>query len=453
MGFGDIDGRIKESDSYVTLTNAYLQESSRITYLIQKSSGSYSKDGTVQDWDLTDLLANEVDVISSYTISGGPEQPFESVNMKLSRKKLMMYVSDLDKADSIIAGRNRLEIHGIGHGTYVVTKCKLSNNTYSITAYCDAEVYRGGVLVEPISGTALNIILNILKGTSHDYGKSFAPADIITNCPDSANNPTESYSFTQGKNVWTVLQLCAMYLNAKLFFANNKAYLIDYTRLDQYYGVYFEDTFSSNQVNPDRLFELYSDDAKSPFNGAVSGNISLGSEGIDTVLNSITITYRTADGKTGKATPTSSNQVICEKSIALYGPSEFNMDISEYLVESGGKQEKFAQNLVDFVVKYRAEPQQSISFTVKERSIGNGGDIYWSPMFPIVTAVSGFSSAMDDIKISSKSSINGNSVQPQRMALSSYTRHYPEGTTTYDFGIANNVDLSQSTSQIMSRIS
>lgn len=230
-----------------------------------------------------------------------------------------------------------------------------------------------------------------------------------------------------------------MYLNAKIFFANDRVYLIDYTVLNQYKGVYFTES------GKDAL-ELYPTNVTSPFYGAVADTISLGSEGIDTVINNIIVTYRDEENRSAEY-PYDSQLIRLSKS--SYGEVGYSINIGGYF-RPGHNQEQFARKIAQYVENYRAEPQQSISFKLKERSMVNG-EIYWSPFFPIVAGVSGLSSEMDEVKITNKSKIDNNRAKPQRLALSTYIRHYPEGTSEYTFGLANNVDLSQSTSEILTR--
>ena len=77
--------------------------------------------------------------VSSYSVKCGPEQPFPSLVMNISKKNLTAVAPDL--VDDIIAGKNRIDVYGIGKGQYIVTKVASSGQNFKITAY---SIYESG---------------------------------------------------------------------------------------------------------------------------------------------------------------------------------------------------------------------------------------------------------------------------------------------------------------------
>lgn len=420
----------KESEAYITLSNA---DRSKI-YLLRYSQ--MGEDGTC------------VDLVDQYRITGGPESPFESVTMALSRKKLMTLYPDLAKAadgakagQGLLVGNSVLTINGVGSGTFVVTKCRMTSDKYTLTGYCLAESLKG-YNIGPVQrvGTPMEIIKDILR--SGDFGVRYDVdgGSLVTNCND---DPGSTMILKPETNVWVALQLCAHALNAKIFFANNKVYLIDYGGAGNSAPNYFGNGL-----------ELYpgSDDGML-YNNVVGSN-DLGSEGSDTILNSATVLagyedHVDEDGNTVRER----NRMLAEdiESEEVFGVHAApELDLKQY-IEINNETKLAADNIAEayakYLVAYRSEPQQSIRFTVKERRLGNG-ELEWTSFFPIVTTASSISSRADDISISNRSCVRSES-RPQKLYLSKYTRKYPEGTSDYWFGIAANVDLAQSTSEIM----
>ena len=104
----------------------------------------------------------------------------------------------------------------------------------------------------------------------------------------------------------------------------------------------------------------------------------------------------------------------------------------------------FANNYIS----YRAEPQQSIAFTVKEMGSKNG-EPAWQAYFSPCASANRIYDAVNETEITNASDIESSRTPVlQKLTLSQYERHYPQGTTTYTWGVMANIDLSSSTSQI-----
>ena len=238
----------------------------------------YALDNTERhDWEYD--YTNTLDIVSSYTLSGGPEEPFEKLVLKMSRRVFArtypevdmavsdMYTTNVDEYRYKISPKESvIQITAIGRGTYIVDTCSLNDNVYTITAYCPASRLTEGHLsnATAIWNSPLTAILDILTNESYGLGGYiFEPSRIICNAKDITGfdllgQPNNSYVdinkvpkeyrylmdnvgskgawsiITDSKpSPWEFIQRCALLINAKVFFANNRAYIIDYTRLDE----------------------------------------------------------------------------------------------------------------------------------------------------------------------------------------------------------------------------
>lgn len=405
------------------------------------------------------LISSEdsLNCVESYTLCGGPESPFEYLSVVIPRNRLSSVAPALTEEDGIVAGRNTIELDAIGRSDMTVTKCKLSNNKYTITAYCNADRLRGCTLSEEENDTPEGIIRHILSDVEGRYGVSFtedAGSLIMHYTPSNIGNLV----FPIGKNVWYVLQVCAMCLGCRIFFANNCAYVVD-MRLEG----------GSDMIETRGVLNLFSEDS----NAIPTVNTpSLGDEGIDTIINSIQIraTKSARDEESNPTTDTEIGTVTCEdeSSIELYytksggilsleelkelepiiePPPEGEEGEGTVIQEALPQASTFGYNYIS----YRCEPQQSIEFTVKEMHKDNAGP-YWASEFLPAARASRIDDPVDDVIITNMSDISGEPML-QKLCLSTFERHYPQGTTTYTWGVMASIDLSSSTSQITTSIS
>lgn len=398
------------------------------------------------------LLSEEfgIDCVKSYTLSGGMESPFEVLNMVIPKNRLSSVAPEL--VEGIVAGQNKVIVNAVGRCSMTVTKCKLSNKNFTITAYSNAEVLRGYTLDTSATMTPFGWIRYILE--EGKFGISF---NSMTDNPDDAtflysfNNTDDFYdmlSFEEGTSVWYVLQVCAMYLGCKVFFSGDKAYLVDY-RIQS--GSTFKegsvfDYHGSDESGNGYTLDLYSASTDDPIYGRVTGDVSLGDEGTDTIINSQTIRCRTSETDTSTTAFTYYDEESRDQYKEHAGSS---LSIPE-LIQGGNynQAQRFAENLIS----YRAEPQQSISFTVKEME-QRGNAISWSPFFAPSTRIRAIRDQVNDTYITNMSSIDGRGRVLQKLMVSSYEYSYPDGQTEYTCGVVSNIDLSSSTSQIISSVS
>ena len=105
-----------------------------------------------------------------------------------------------------------------------------------------------------------------------------------------------------------------------------------------------------------------------------------------------------------------------------------------------------AANIVD----YRSESQQSVEFSMKEYQ-NIGGSNHWIPFFPPSSRIRGIDDDLDDIHLNNTSVLNNTLCKPQKLILSSYIRRFPEGVSTYKFGVIASVDLSSKISDMVAQ--
>lgn len=400
------------------------------------------------------LMSSSINCVESYTLYGGPETPFEYLTMTIPRNRLSSVAPALTAEDGIVAGRNRLDLHAMGDASMTVTKCKLSDNYYTITAYCNADTLRGSMLQYEEVDNPENIIRHILGNTEGNYNVKYTEDEGNLIMDYTTPEDVGYVTLPAGTNVWRALQICAMLLGCRIFFANNCAYVVDYRKADPDH---------IQEAGDNGVIDLYnvSSDAM-----ATVSTPSLGDEGIDTVVNSLTIsaTVNATDesGNATAGTQTGSIIVRSEDSIALYNERSTTLNLSELMETSEITDEEgntvtyamsqatvFGQNYLD----YRDEPQQSIEFTMKEmyNDTENSLGAYWSPQYIPAARAARIIDEEDDVTITNVSKVTGGA-RPQRLFMSCYERNYPEGTTTYTWGAISTIDLASSTSQINSAL-
>lgn len=447
---------------------------------------------------LSGLGDNPVNLVDSCTITGGPEAPFEYAQVTIPRKALSAAYPDLltEGETRIRAGRTRLTIALAGTSEMTVTKVKLSGNTLTLTAYCNAEKLKGYVL-NTDSNLSLNDWINEIL-TSGNYGAQFSEDNIVRayTLPEGVENydarEEMMASFAKGTNIWYILQTVAMMCGARVFFAKDKAYLVDYRT----------NAYSVSPVKVDLYREGYA--------GAVVGNVDLGDEGMDTVVNVVkvrcAVTDTTADGRyvydgtDQKFTvkdlvikePESVKYYVGEREGGQYNLSTIKQnDPDVKLLYNGSTQapseggtetpdsgesgsegseggnagetpepgvmtdgvsvtydlaRRFGANFLDYV----SEAQQTVTFTLRE--LAGSGVGSWAPYFQPAAMASEIIDSVNELSVDNKTDFkkdNGKS-KYQKLALKTYSQAYPECKTEYTWGVLASMDLSSNTSRIMS---
>ena len=424
--------------------------------------------------------SNPIDLVQSLTVSGGPLDPFEKVTLKVSKKNLStiypqfsVYSNELvttgtstysDNLYMPIAGKSRIrfKLYSDRELSYVVTAAKLNGGTYTFTAYCEAEKYRGTAM-NPGDNyeSAWGAIESILVNGAYQFDLSDVITNIISNEDDPGYNDfkCENLRFTEKTTQWAALQICAYILKARIFFSGGKVYVINYTTLNKCakdsmdiplleasnraYTAH-DDSWVSINPTPDELsLDLTTTEPDHTFCGRVSGSVELGNEGYNTVVNVVSTKIEGDDTDRDYEFKDSS-------SIGIVGPVVENYNLSWYIPVDLLKNTQLRKKFAEGILAYKAEPMESIGFTLVEKDV-SAGELQWTPIIPTVAYANQITDYEDDAAVSSVSLIS-KEIKPEKLSLSSYTRKYPNYITEYWFGIADNIDLASSTSHILSRL-
>lgn len=409
--------------------------------------------------------SDENNALKEYEMHGGENDPFEYVKLSIPRKKMSQIAPDLMEPNAIVSGVNKIFINAMGKGLYVVASSDLTGDTCTITAYCQAYKLTSTILTENLSGYPLAIIRNII--TSGAYG-DFIGGDLKYWCIEKGE-ATDVLEFNAGVTLWYVLQVCAMYLGCRIFFTGDDAFLVDYrlsvdttdisfnpatgigtvNGIDGFVcsgepvinqdGTRADDEYLPNAVYDFGDIDLFTADSTRPEYGRVVNEVKLGNEGLTTVINKVNLSC--ADSVTvviesAKAIRQYDNTVMA-KELTIPSLKETNMGKYKAGMNVFHQGLTAASNIID----YRCESQQSIQFTFKEY-VHTSGEIHWVPFFPPSARVRSISDSLNDVNISNTSTLNPSIVKPQKLILSSYVRTFPEGTSTYKFGVISSIDLS-----------
>lgn len=422
---------------YVRNPRAKPEEGSEGTQVNRQDFKVFMSDSSQTSYYTLLSIADDVDGISSYTLTGGLESPFEILEIEMVKDKLTSIAPML--LNDIVAGKNKIVVDAVGTcSAMTVSEIKMSGNRFRITAYADSSKICGAVIQSGMSLSARQWIEEIL--CTGNYGVAYELGTTLYLAYEDTESSEHIIEFEAGANAWRILQVCAMYLGCKVMFCEDKAYVVDCRALKDELKV-MEGGYPLSDYNMVNLYERTRSD---PYFARVTGNIELGSEGISTVVNVVNMTCREKFGETTtKTTPFSDKESI--KAFGECTPEALN--ISELLQNDSGtpgsnQGEIFAKNFLE----YRREPQQSITFTLKEME-KEGSSIIWKSAFAPLTRVGAIVSQPDGYAVSNRS-VLGDGIVPQKLMMSSFVRNYPQGTSTYTFGVITPVDLTSSTSTL-----
>ena len=392
--------------------------------------------------------------LDSCTVYGGENDPFEYVVMKIPRKKMYQVASDLMLPDALVAGANRVYLNAMGKGEYVVASHDLTGDVCTIKAYCLAYKLTGMVLNEDVSMTPFQVIEYILTGNK--YGTFITGKFRYW----YSNENNAKLTFRKGQSLWYVLQVCAAYMGCKIFFTGEDAYLVDFrlTGKKEYTGSIGTDTgtgvicTTEPEIGPDGLstgvmipdavcdfgtIDLYTKDSTRPEYGRVVDAVELGNEGLTTVINQVTVICAGGVKVTlvNNKAKRHYDDTVFDKTLSIEDLKETK--ITDEVQSSYDHQgAAVASNIID----YRCESQQSVKFTFKE-FVNTGGEIHWVPFFPPSARVREIIDTVDNVDVTNTSILNRSIIKPQKLILSSYARNFPDGTSTYKFGVISSVDL------------
>ena len=374
--------------------------------------------------------------IDSVTISGGPESPFEYAIIRMPKKKLMEQIPNL--YGDIKNYRNRIFMKLMGNHDMFVQQMDDSSNTITIKAYTNAQMYRNKVTEMTYSGRPLDIMNRILTDAS--FGYSIPVANIM--CYYSTDNNSSVLSIPSGTQVYRALQICASMLGCRLFFADDCAYIVDYRT----------PIGSMTSTNGLTIMSAGSIDIRdsATFGARVFGDSECDPIGFDPVKNFAR--YKASDETT--------QAVQIKESFNEYGTLDKGMYDLPELTED--QCVTFCKNRLT----YLCEPQRAMTFNVKEkyaRAGQFGGS--WASYFGVcaradtitdssnketvnnLTDLKAMADAAGNYDIYSQMIRAAGGRMYHKLALSEYTRTFPDGTCKYTFGIIASVELSDNLSQ------
>lgn len=402
------------------------------------------------------MAGDEYSCIDSVTIKGGSEQSFEYVEMHVPRKKLMEYAPAL--VDDMADGMNQINMSLMGRHNLILAKAD-SDDDILIRAYCRAWLYESAVVNHEMIGDAWSIILRIL--TDDTYGVSFDESHIVFSYSNNAD--TSEIYIPEGDNVWRVLQICAYLLRCKIFFADDKAYIVDYTvsdpndstsmtRTAQEYGDVCKDRM-------DRPLVLFTSDPNQDTYRRCTGKTKLGKEGISTLKNRISVKCSDAYGAFNTNASVRYSDTHSTETFKIYDANSLDLpELTEHEATDGEENvDEYAQGtgFAMNYITYMCEPQRSVTFSLKEvYRISGTEDRLWQSFFGVSARVAEIIDDYSGESVDNRSVLKGQQglMVPQKLILSSYKRQYPKGVTEYTFGTISEISLSSSTSQMTTAI-
>jgi hypothetical protein len=196
-------------------------------------------DSSAEQHDYEKGYEDAIDAVESVTLTGGPQNPFEKIQVVTSYKRLTAaygeisvdgWFSDGDGL-TLKPGESQIRYAGAGLGRYTCTAYQVKDSTISLEGHAEAAVLASCVTSGVIAANGPFRLVSDMIGTSK-YGLTtpFDNDTVISNV-DTDLYSEEYIKIAAGQNVWTVLQYLAYMLHARIFFTGRYAYLINYSTL------------------------------------------------------------------------------------------------------------------------------------------------------------------------------------------------------------------------------
>lgn len=407
--------------------------------------------------------ADNLNCVTSYIATCGPEQPFPYLTLNISKKNLSAIAPLL--VDDIIPGKNHIYVNGIGQGEYIVTKVSSSGQNYKVIAYSVYEQYRASPINEvflfgssanTIYKTPMEIILRILTDSSNygvPYARLFFNLEDIIYCYREENNnwAIDSSQFESTCDAWYVLNICALRLGCKIWFANGKVYVVDTSVQNTQVNVATSVDFAFQDVtslclNTVDYYPLEPSDTELRFTQSVCGDTLLGNEGAETLKNYASVAY----GDSSTPVVATGVQAVVESR------KRYGFKMQEYTIKEIGEED--ASAISANIEERYCDCEQSIGFNLAETNYTdeiNKGGRYWQPYFSLLARAGAIRDYSKDIVVTNRSNypVGGSYItMPHKLTLSSAEYHFPEGYTEYWFGVMEPTTLSQNVSVINSTL-
>jgi len=381
--------------------------------------------------------------ITSATITGGSETPFESVELKISRKKLQEFVPEFKFKRGIRLAKNLIRMDFMGKHTLTVVQVK-TGDTITLKAYCQAYTYTSAKLATSLDGDAFFLIEYILSDSAYDV--TFSGSSFRYYYKKGYDN--SRIFLPEGTNVWRALQICAMVMGCKIYFCDDTAYLIDYRATGDDEMVTNID-FTNIRFDYDTRYTLF-DKTDTTIGNRCTGETEIDDEGVDPLANTVKIVCSGIQGDyaSNREVPYSDPDSVSTYETVEAGTINLPELADEESEESTVHQATtFAENYMS----YLREPQRSITFRFRETYHQQGDKCAtWASFFGDVARAGEFyDNSTSELITNYSDMVEKTDVRmPQKLVLSNFVRKYPQGICEYTFGTIANIDLSSSTSQI-----
>ncbi len=405
-------------------------------YLLAGHTTITNENGEVESMDIHN--------IEEYSLTGGPLDPFEYAVIKISTKKLKECAKELSEEEGIVVGQNKVYIEYYGVCKHMtVAQFETNDEMLKITAYCDAKGLATTVLGGSVMGTPFNVIQEILTTSlvldiPFKTGNDTESASFIYCYDDTYDSNIGEIEFPMGENVWFVLQICAISLGCILFFANDKAYLIDYR---------IPPLRSNNNLPITDVGAIFLHQGLTQVATSIAirvlGIPEYTKSQVDSIVNHVEVSGKvTKFPNSGSEIEEDSIAVEDALSVEKVGVSSKRLN-TRYL--NYAQRAIFARNYLD----YHLVASQGVSFTINEVS-DTGEKVVWTPYYDTV-ARSRYISDTYSSKVMMNEDSTGRPML-QKIFLSRFTISYPKGVTEYTFGQMVNNDLPQAVSQLDTRL-
>ena len=279
-------------------------------------------------------FSDELDILESCHIVGGPSKPFESATVKINMKRMSaVYPELVEQIKSgelteqssywLEEGKSKIHINAVGNGEFTLTEYKSNNNTLTLRGYCHAAVLAAFVpppdMCNLTSPNLLGTILSMLTTKNWGLSKVYDPRDIVCGVRDELNG-SHRITIKHGATSWEVLGHLAMVLGCRVFFTSTHAYIVDYsliskepdgapnTTTDNYeFGnrLWMRDGLDFGQNPNDHWgtddqsliyeydsFELHSSKTESRIGGRVCGDVECPQTSDKNIANCVTVKFR-----------------------------------------------------------------------------------------------------------------------------------------------------------------
>ena len=429
-----------------------------------------------------------LDTRSDFTLSGGPNQPFECLEFTVSKYHLQRAGSSGDKTLSegmVVDLRAFLDQEGEEHtytnsdGTvglrydipdkdrletrrFIIRSASRSvtsthHSKFKVQAYCmESALTSDATSVDIIDQDIWFITRGILEGLYSNtvLFQEYIPEGYIKqNVVPVGHESTAEFgiriSVEKGMNLWSLLKLCANLMHAKVFFADGHMFVVDYSLVKATNGDYLVP--SAPLVDAGNI-GLDTNQYRGRMNGMASDKASVYSN----YMCNYTTLGLTAEEIADK-TLNDRESIGRWDSIAIHGAFDSGMEPSELVTLDKKGYEAYRRYILD----YFGYPQTPIQFTLKELYTMDGGKGYWRITFPpatfadrITDSITGFDNTcqprVDPViqQTADKSSISvvykeSKTIRPPTLMLSSYKRDMWSCCTEYTFGEIEETSLSR----------